>query len=451
MKSLLVILLSLVSAAQVSAQVTEAWVARYDGPAHDVDSAHGMVLDGAGNVYVTGESLGVGTALDFATVKYDSDGNQLWVARYDGPASGYDAANAMARDADGNLYVTGPSLGVGTDTDYATVKYNSDGNQQWVARYDGPASRYDVSKTIALDANGYIYVTGYSRGVDSQADYATVKYDSDGNQQWVARYNGPGNLDDYPNAIALDASGNVYVTGTSWGVGTQFDYATVKYDSDGNQLWVARYNGPADGTDTATAIAIDSAGNALVTGYSFGGVATNYDYATVKYDSDGNQLWVVRYNGPANADDNTNAVAVDAAGNVHVTGFSFSSGSEADYTTIKYDPDGLELWEARYSGWVNGRDSALAMTLDAAGNVYVTGESDNGIYHNLDYATVKYDSTGNQLWVAIYNGPGAGTLGGRDSAIAVALDVSGNVWVTGGSEGTVETGNDYATVKYSQP
>src|SRR5260370_5328703 len=152
MKSLLVMLLSLVSAARVSAQVTEAWVARYDGPAHDVDSAHGMVLDGAGNVYVTGESLGVGTALDFATVKYDSDGNQLWVARYDGPASGYDAANAVARDANGNVYVTGPSLGVGTDTDYATVKYDSNGHQLWVVRYDGPATRYDGANAIHLDA-----------------------------------------------------------------------------------------------------------------------------------------------------------------------------------------------------------------------------------------------------------------------------------------------------------
>src|SRR5260370_5005559 len=153
MKSLLVMLLSLVSAARVSAQVTEAWVARYDGPAHDVDSAHGMVLDGAGNVYVTGESLGVGTALDFATVKYDSDGNQLWVARYDGPASGYDTANAVARDANGNVYVTGPSFGVGTDTDSATVKYDSNGNQLWVARHHGPANRYDAANDITIDAS----------------------------------------------------------------------------------------------------------------------------------------------------------------------------------------------------------------------------------------------------------------------------------------------------------
>jgi len=294
-------------------------------------------------------------------------------------------------------------------------------------------------------------VTGYSRGVSSQADYATVKYDTDGNELWVARYNGPANLDDYATALVLDAAGNAYVTGYSWGVGTQFDYATVKYDPDGNELWVARYNGPVDGSDVANAMVLDATGNVYVTGNSYGGAAAKYDYATVKYDSDGNQLWVVRYDGPAHGDDYAYALAVDAAGNVHVTGYSVATASESDYTTVKYDSDGNELWEVRYSGWVTGRDSALAIALDTAGNVYVTGESDDGQYHSYDYATVKYDSGGNQLWAAIYNGPGAGTLGGRDTAIAVALDAAGNVYVTGASEGDVDTGNDYATIMYTQP
>src|SRR5207245_295507 len=105
-------------------------------------------------------------------------------------------------------------------------------------------------------------------------------------QEWVARYNGPGNYEDKATAIALDAAGNVYVTGGSWGSGTDFDYATIKYDSNGNQLWVARYNS-GNGGDSATAIAVDGAGNVYVTGWSSGG-STLIDYATIKYDSNGN-------------------------------------------------------------------------------------------------------------------------------------------------------------------
>src|SRR5207247_2301044 len=137
-------------------------------------------------------------------------------------------------------------------------------------------------------------------------DYATIKYDSFGQEQWVARYNGPGNSGDSANSIAIDSAGNVYVTGKSFGSGTDSDYATVKYDSFGQEQWLARYNGPGNSGDSANSIAIDSAGNVYVTRQS-SSARTDYDYATVKYDSFGQEQWLARYNGPGNSGDSANS------------------------------------------------------------------------------------------------------------------------------------------------
>ncbi|MBA3726190.1 MAG: SBBP repeat-containing protein, partial [Armatimonadetes bacterium] len=164
----------------------------------------------------------------------------------------------------------------------ATIKYDSNGNQLWAARYNGPGSRWDEARALAVDGAGNVYVTGYSWSDATREDYATIKYDSNGNQLWVARYNGPWNDYDAAYALAVDGVGNVYVTGGSYGVGTATDYATIKYDSNGNQLWVARYNGPGNDIDAAYALAVDGAGNVYVTGGSQG-ARTDYDYATIKY------------------------------------------------------------------------------------------------------------------------------------------------------------------------
>ena len=100
---------------------------------------------------------------------------------------------------------------------------------EWVARYNGPGNGEDRATALAVDTDGNVYVTGYSVGVGTSVDYATIKYDADGNPVWIARYNGLGNGEDIATALAVDADGNVYVTGRSAGVGTSFDYATIKY------------------------------------------------------------------------------------------------------------------------------------------------------------------------------------------------------------------------------
>ena len=357
-KLLLVFLLVFVLTLPVFAQsVDTAWVRRYNGPADTTDVGRAIVVDGSGNVYVTGGSYGSGTGWDYATIKYDSSGNQVWVQRYDGPGSYIDEAFAIVLDDPGNVYVTGTSYSNLTGSDYATIKYDSSGNQLWVQRYSGPGIREDAAKAIALDNSGNVYVTGYSvRNVlPYDEDYITIKYDSSGSQVWVQKYGGPGIYIDEALAIAADGSGNVYVTGVSYGSGTEFDYATIKYDSSGSQVWVQRYNSPASDTDAASAIALDGSGNVYVTGASSGS-GTDVDYATIKYDSAGNQVWVQRYSGPENVVDYLPDLAVDGSGNVYVTGETYGSGTNWDYVTIKYVQLPFRRGDANRDGFLNGSD-----------------------------------------------------------------------------------------------
>src|SRR5262245_59735794 len=144
--------------------------------------------------------------------------------------------------------------------------------EAWVARYSSGAGSSSSANALAVDSAGNVYVTGASSDPTNNNDYATAKYDTAGKQLWVARYNGPGNDDDDARGIALDSTGNVYVAGSSRGTSSGYDFATVKYDANGNQLWAARYNGPANSDDVLkrATLALDSAGNVYVAGSSVG-------------------------------------------------------------------------------------------------------------------------------------------------------------------------------------
>src|SRR5439155_4755192 len=139
----------------------------------------------------------------------------------------------------------------------------------WTNRYDGPGNGNDFAQAIAVDSSGNVFVTGYSTDSIGNEDYATIKYSNAGVPLWTNRYDGPANGEDRPSAIAVDGSGNVFVTGESGNPDYQFlDYATIKYSSLGVPLWTNRYDGPGNNQDSAYAIAVDSSGTVFVTGRS---------------------------------------------------------------------------------------------------------------------------------------------------------------------------------------
>jgi len=249
----------------------------------------------------------------------------------------------------------------------------------------------------------------------------------------VRRYNGPANKTDEARAMAVDSQGNVYVTGRSKGGTGFFAYATIKYSPNFQQLWVKRF-GYALSSSEATAIAVDGQGNVYVTGSS------GNDYATIKYSSSGQQLWVSRYNGPLNGNDVATAIALDSQGNVYVTGGSFNEMSDEDYTTVRYSPSGQELKVLRWDGGIGSYDRARAIAVDGQDNVYVTGSSRE---YSSDYATIKYSPSGDQLWVSLYD---YGTY--NDVATAIAVNNKGIVYVTGWSESGLSS-DDYATIAYN--
>lgn len=427
------------------AQVTAQWASVYNGISNDTDQVSAIAVENSGNVYVTGFSKTSGTGKDIATLKYNSDGQQLWVARYNNSnANGDDVPSSIAFDNSGNVYVTGQSEGSGTYGDMLTIKYSPGGAELWNDRYNGEGNDVDGATAIVVDESGNVIITGYSVGAITSEDFTTIMYNSSGTRLWISKYNNPSVSDiDIATSLVLDNDGNICVTGYSIGGNALEDIAVVKYDAFGNELWASRFNGVENNYDIATGIAVDANSNIYVSGYSYSS-ASQEDYVTVKFNSNGDELWGRTYNGSANGYDISAGIAVDQAGYVFVSGYSFGGTSEEDYATVKYNSDGVQYWEKRYNGTGNSYDIATAIKCDNAGNVYVTGYSLDP-NTSEDYATLKYNTDGDLVWTEKYNGP----ANEGDIANTLAVDASNNVYVSGFSyEGA--TAIDFITVKYSQ-
>lgn len=363
--------------------------------------------------------------------------HQEWYMRYNGPAGGNDAGLTTAVNQNGDIYIAGYSYN-GSNYDLLLIKYDASGVQQWLRTYNGPANDDDQAIAIALDNTGNVFVTGYSYSAASKDDFLTIMYNENGVQQWVQTYSGPGSWYDETSAIAVDNTGYLYVAGFSnGGSKTHDDYALIKYSISGVQQWVRRYNGVGDDNDWINALALDNQGNVYVTGFTGGHNTGNY--TTIKYNSSGVQQWAQDYNGPENGYDAATSITIsEIGGSVFVTGYSDGSGTDRDYATVKYSLNGVQHWVQRYNGPQNGQDQAYAIRLDNTGDVFVTGGSSG------DFLTVKYNISGAELWTQRYSGPSNLS----DYAATMIIDNSNNIYITGGSIGS-STLNDIATIKLS--
>jgi len=435
--------LLVVFASGVQAQV-EIWTTRYTSMDYQ-DDATAMVLTPDGNLAVTGFSVGPDWSRDIATLKIDAvTGETLWVRRWSRGSGSRDIGWAIATDTAGNIFVAGKTS-TGIDTDFVTIKYLADGTEAWARRYN--VDTCDAAVAVRADGSGGAYVTGHVGSLRDRSDYLTIRYASDGTEVWVAQYNGPGNGNDLATALALDDSGNVYVTGFSWGgAASCYDYLTIRYSPLGETVWTRRYDGSSSGNsltenDYAHAITVDDSGNVFVTGRA-GESGTWYDATTVKYSSAGEQVWVNRLDWGENGLDGAGEIALGPDRSVYCAGFTETDIGSYDYLVYKLDPSGTMAWKRSYN-YVSDDDSINALFVDRFGNAYVTGYS-YSIEGDLDWVTIKYNSNGDEVWIARH-----ATFDEDDDAWDVVANSFGDVFVAGYDY--YEGSEQYAVVKYSEP
>ena len=380
------------------------------------DYGYGIAVDTDGNIYVTGQSNATwGSPLnpysgggDTVILKLDSSGNYQWHTFYG--SGSYDYGYGIAVDTSGNVYVTGQSYatwgsplnphgGNGND-DIVVLKLNSSGAYQWHTFYGSSDS--DGGYGVALDTNGNVYVTGGSNAtwgspINSHSggdDIVVLKLDSSGAYQWHTFYGSDGG--DYGYGIAVDAGGNVYVTGGSnatWGSPINShsggdDIVVLKLNSSGNYQWHTFYG--SGSYDYGYGIAVDTSGNVYVTGDSYAtwgsplnphGGNGNDDIVVLKLNSSGAYQWHTFY-GSASSDYGI-GIAVDTSGNIYVTGDSYATwgsplnphggNGNDDIVVLKLNSSGAYQWHTFYGS--ASSDYGIGIAVDTSGNIYVTGDS----------------------------------------------------------------------------
>jgi peptidoglycan hydrolase-like protein with peptidoglycan-binding domain len=366
------------------------WVNTYGGTSFDF--GRGIAVDSSGNIYITGyfyETVDFGGGnltsaggADIFVLKLNSSATFQWVSTFG--STSIDVGEDITVDSSGNSYITGyfegtVDFGAGNVTsagsaDIFVLKLNSSGTFQWVNTYGGSA--FDVGMDITVDSSGNSYITGYFEGtVDfgagnvtsaGAADIFILKLNSSGAFQWVNIFGGTST--DVGQGIAVDSSGNSYITGSFQGT-VDFgsgditpsgfdDIFVLKVNPSGTFQWVSTFGGTSN--DVGEDIAVDSSGNSYITGWfretvDFGAgnvtSAGGADIFVLKLNSSGTFQWVNTYGGTSG--DVGEGITVDSSGNSYITGWfretvdfgagNVTSAGGADIIVLKLNSSGAGI------------------------------------------------------------------------------------------------------------
>ena len=275
-------------------------------------------------------------------------------------------------------------------------------NPRWTYRFEPQeGDRGSDARAVCADAQGNAYIAGFADNEKTDNDFFVVKVDKEGNEVWPKpfRYDGPGHDVDRIYSMALDAQGNIYVTGDSdngtgdesWTRLSGTDFCTIKLGPDGepSPTWndvghgagVRRYNGPDNGEEKPKELMLDGAGNVYVMGWSFSRKGGK-DFAVVKYDQDGKEAWSARFDGSARGEDEPNDIALDPDGGVYVTGFSRAGSTDAPETnmlTVRFAAgSGRRQWVNVWGASNQSDDNGRGLVADASESIVVVGDGRTG-------------------------------------------------------------------------
>lgn len=396
----------------------------------------------AGTFVITATSVADPTASDSAEVHVEA-AVDVWNDQF-GTAS-YEYPDAVATDAEGNVYVAGSTRGdlFATRTgagDIFIVKYDPDGKEIWTRQFGG--TRYNNVRDLAVDDAGNLYATGSAEDLfatpQGDDDVIVMAYGPTGTELWSAQFGTPER--DAGNGIALDDDGNVYVTGYTQGdlfatSEDRHDVFVAKFDSTGSQVW-GEQRGTSE-VDAGARVVVDGSG-VYAAGATLGSLfASNQgsgDIFVIKFDFDGNEQWSEQF-GTSGADDAFAAAEADGGG-VHVAGATagdffgrHEGGGDIFLATIGTDGalEGGEQWGTE------APDEAMGMTTDPEGNILLAGVTHGDLYGehegDKDVFVAKLDPSGVEVW-----GRQFGTVA-EEEATAVTVDGKGNVIATGTATG----------------
>ena len=384
------------------------------------DVSYGVATDSNGNVYISGYTDGSVDganqgSLDAWVAKYNTSGTLLWKRQLGTSAN--DVSYGVATDSNGDVYISGDTDGSidGSNqglTDAWVAKYNSSG--VLIGKRQLGTSTNDMSRGVATDSKGNFYISGFTAG--SLGSTNQGPWDA-----WVAKYNSSGTLvwkrqlgtsvDDVSKGVATDGDGNVYISGFTQGSlagafqgggleGT-YDAWVAKYNSSGTLVWKRQLG--TSSTDTSNGVATDSSGNVYISGQSYGSLGGSNqglgDAWVAKYNSSGTLLWKRQLG--TSSQDASNSVATDSNGNVYMSGFTTDSLEGAnqgsfDAWVAKYNSNGALLWKLKLG--TPSPDASNGVATDRNGNVYMSGDTAGSL--GGDYQGGSQGST--DAWVVKY-------------------------------------------------
>jgi hypothetical protein len=305
--------------------------------------------------------------------------------------------------------------------------------ENWVYRYNGSGNGSDEAYSIAMDPDSNLYAAGYSYGTGTSSDFTVVSLTNSGTERWVYTYDGPANSFDAAYSVAVGLDGNIYATGYSVGVGTSRDIVIISLRPTGVERWVYRYDGPGSSWDEASSIITSPDGSVYAAGYSYGS-GTLADFTVVSLGPGGNERWVYRYNGSGNDYDRAYSIVRGWGGNLYAAGYAIGSTTYSDLTVVSLTSGGSERWVYLYDGSGNYQDKAYSIAAGPDTNLYVAGYSSGT---SSDLTVVGLTSSGAERWVYTYDGPAHSS----DDAGTIILGPDGNLYAAGTSYGTGTRGD----------